>query len=194
MLDFLESLDRALFLKINSYHSDFMDKVMWGLSSSWHTYALLLLAAFFTYRKFQMRKALEFLLGCAILVACSDFSTNLVKHGVKRYRPTHNVEIANAVKTVNEADGKPYKGGTYGFFSSHAANCFGLAAFALIFFFKMGNRKRWWFFIYPALVAYSRVYLGVHYPADVAAGALWGVLWAMIIFWVMNKYFFKIEA
>ncbi len=194
MLDFLESVDRALFLKINSHHSVFMDNVMWELSSSWHTYALVLLAAFIIHRKLLLRRAAEFVLGCAIVVACSDFSTNMVKHGVKRYRPTHNTEIGPGVHTVRDADGKPYMGGTYGFFSSHAANCFGLAAFALLFFYKIGGGKKWWFFFYPVLVAYSRVYLGVHYPADVAVGAVWGVFWAVVVFRVMNTYFFKPDA
>jgi len=189
MLDWLELLDRTLFLKINSLHTPLLDTFMWHMSKSWHTYLIVFVVAYSFYKKFSLKKAAEFVLGCAIVVACADMSANMIKHNVQRYRPTHNLEIKKQVHIVNE-----YSGGTYGFISSHAANTFGLITF--MFFCVKWVRPRYKFllYLYPLTVAYSRVYLGVHYPSDIFAGMLDGLLFGTLVYFVMNKYFFKTDA
>lgn len=163
---------------------------MWYMSESWHTYFLVAAIAYAIYKKYSAgnapRKALEFLLGCAIVIACADLSTNVIKHSVKRYRPTHNVEIQSQVHIVRD-----YRGGQYGFFSSHSANTFGLVSF--IFFSVTWIKKRYklFLFLYPLTVAYSRMYLGVHYPSDVFIGMLSGLFFGTLVYYLMSTYFFK---
>lgn len=188
MFEALERLDRVLFLKVNGMHSPFMDGLMWQLSESWHTYILIGLVGLFFYRKHSRKKAAEFLLGCALIFACTDFSANLVKHNVKRYRPTHNTEIKEQVHFVND-----YKGGQYGFFSSHAANVFGITTFIFLCLSYYPKKYRWLFFIYPLIVCYSRMYLGVHYPGDIFAGMLDGVLFGILGYYVVNRFFLKLN-
>ena len=93
-----------------------------------------------------------------------------------RLRPCHNPEIQAQVDTLNG-----YCGGQYGFVSSHAANYFGIATFLSVLFFRKIR-----FFIplimfWAALIAYSRIYLGVHYPADICCGAILGIILGLIV-------------
>jgi len=63
-------------------------------------------------------------------------------------------------------------GGTFGFVSSHATNSFNVALLSLLFI-----RKRWYtitILIWASVIGYTRIYLGVHYPADVLCGSLLG--------------------
>lgn len=190
MIDSLKMLDRNLLLKINSLHTPLMDTFMWLMSESWHTYFLVAAIAFAVYKKHAgnraPRKVLEFLLGCAMVVACADMSTNVIKHSVKRYRPTHNIEIQSQVHVV-----KDYRGGKYGFFSSHSANAFGLITFIFFSITWIHTKFKLLLFLYPLAIAYSRMYLGVHYPSDVFVGMISGLFFGTLIYYITNTYFFR---
>ena len=77
------------------------------------------------------------------------------------------------------------KGGKYGFVSSHAANIFA-AAVVLSYFYP--SKKRVYFFI-ASMVAFSRVYIGVHYPGDIIFGGIlgYGLAWSVLSLWVIIK-------
>ncbi len=188
MLEWIHSVDRALFFLINHAHSPLADKVMWTLSQTWPIVLLLLALGFGRYKKVGLRPAAEFLIGCAMVVAVTDFSANMIKHGVKRPRPTHNTEIQERVQVVND-----YKGGAYGFFSSHAANTMAVVMLALLHLKEIALRYRIWLLALPLVVAYSRVYLGVHYPSDIAAGILYGCVTGYIGHRLLTLYFFKAD-
>ena len=186
MIQFFELLDRNLLLKINGFHTPLLDTFMWQMSESWHTYLFVFVLAFSFYKKYAIKKAAEIVIGVAIVIACTDLSSNLVKHVVKRYRPSHNTEIQAQIKTVNN-----YKGGTYGFFSSHAANGFGITAFFYLCLHWLNKKWRLLLFIYPLTIAYSRMYLGVHYPSDILFGLIDGLIFSVIVYQIMNRHFFK---
>lgn len=188
MLEQLEHIDRELFLWINSMHSAFLDAVMWQMSKDWPTVLFVLVCLGIVYRKFNIKTCFSVLLGVLLVLSSTDFSTNLIKHQVQRYRPSHNTEIGTQVHVVNG-----YKGGTYGFFSSHAANAFGIITYFFLLSKHFGWRYRYLFFIYPAVVSLSRVYLGVHYPSDVFVGACSGLLFGFLLYRVMMRYFLKFE-
>ncbi|MEI6020040.1 MAG: phosphatase PAP2 family protein [Bacteroidota bacterium] len=173
MIQFFELLDRSLFLQINGFHTPLMDVFMWQMSESWHTYLFVFVMAFAFYKKYALKKAAEIVIGAAIVIACTDLSSNLVKHAVKRYRPSHNTEIKSQVITVNA-----YKGGPYGFFSSHAANGIGITAFFYLCLHWLNKKWRLLLFVYPLIICYSRIYLGVRYPSDILFGMLDGFLFS----------------
>ena len=177
-------IDRGVLLAINQAHNPALDAIMWFFSLSWPTYLLVFAAAFLFYRKYQLRRAMEFLLGCAITFACTDLSTNIIKHNVKRYRPTHNEIIGHRVHVV---DG--YRGGKYGYFSAHAANTFGVITYMYLCLRYIDRRYRLLLFIYPVIVMYSRVYLGVHYPSDVLTGMISGILFGTLVYRIVKSFF-----
>ena len=188
MFETLELLDRDLLLKINAIHTPFFDGLMWFFSKTWPTVLIALIAAFSFYRKYTFKKAIEFVLGCAIVFASTDLTTNLAKHAVKRYRPTHNFEIKNQVHVVND-----YHGGKYGFFSSHAANTFSVITYIFLCLHWVKKSSRLFIFVYPILVVYSRMYLGVHYPSDVFIGSLSGFFFGWLGYYIMNINFLKLN-
>jgi undecaprenyl-diphosphatase len=189
MIDSLKMLDRAVLLKINSLHTPFLDTLMYVLSEQLATILTVLIVlsiAFIFYKKFSVKKAAEFLIGCAIVFACTDLSSNAIKHGVKRYRPTHNTEIKELVHMVNN-----YSGGKYGFFSGHAANTFGTITFIFLCLNWIRPKYKLLLFIYPFVIGYSRMYLGVHYPSDIFVGMVDGLFFGILGYYIMNVYFLK---
>lgn len=117
-----------------------------------------------------------------VLVA-DQFASGLIKPLVQRLRPGHDPEIAHLVF----APGGP--GGKYGFISSHAANTFAFATFLFLAFYRK-HKLIILFFPWAIAVTYSRIYNGVHFPGDLIAGAVTGVIWGILFFWVYQKIVF----
>ena len=178
MIEFLSNIDTNFFLFLNGINSPFWDTVMWHVSGKLTWVPLYLVIIYFIFRKYRW-KTLWILIAIAVVVTLADqFSVHFFKNVFERLRPCHNPDIKELVHVVN---GKC--GGKFGFVSSHAANTFGVATFLLMLF-----RIRWFglaILLWAAVVSYSRIYLGVHYPGDVLVGSLLGVL----IGWVVWKLF-----
>lgn len=187
MIQTLEYWDRELFLKINACHNSFFDSLMWIISNDFFIYPFVALGLFLLFKKSSGNKVATIILGIGLCVACADLSANFVKHTVKRYRPTHNLEIQKQIHTVNN-----YKGGQYGFFSSHASNTFSIVTLFYLTFGTLWRKKtRLAFYLLPLLIVYSRIYLGVHYPTDIIAGSLIGILFGWLIHKALLIYFLK---
>jgi len=161
-----EQLDQQVFLFLNSLNSPFWDKVMYTISLIlvWvPLYLAILIYLGFRYKK----KLLVILLFIILAVTMTDQTALLFKNTVERLRPCHEPSLEGLVHLV-----KGRCGGKYGFVSSHAANAFNVALISLMFI-----RRRWYsisIIIWAAVVGYSRIYLGVHYPGDVLCGSILG--------------------
>lgn len=156
----LFDLDVQLFVLLNQqWTNGFLDTVMPYLTDfdHWRVPLILVLLAFLAKGNTEVR--LGILFAILSVVVADQLSSSGIKPLVERARPFHVIE---GTRKLAGAHG-------YAFPSSHAANTFAAGVFLALRF------RRWWpILILPALVSYSRVYVGVHYPADVAAGALLG--------------------
>jgi len=187
MLEQLSTIDTRLFLFLNGHHSPFWDNVMWYFSGKYTwvwLYALLLAYLVYLFRW----RSLIIILGVVLVVTLADqISVKLFKEVFERLRPCHNPAISHLVHTVNDKCG-----GRFGFVSSHASNTFAVAVYLLLFI-----RRRWFsiFMVSWALiVSYSRIYLGVHYPADVVGGAILGTAIGWFIYYLaqlLMPYIYK---
>jgi undecaprenyl-diphosphatase len=164
MLDFLNTIDTNIFIFLNGINSPFWDKIMWWISGtkSWiPMYAVIV--AVIIYK--QRWKSIITIIFIALVVTLADqISVQAFKEVFQRLRPCHNPALQDIVHIVNNKCG-----GQFGFVSSHAANTFAVAFF-LSRLFK-NTYFSWFIFIWAAVVSYSRVYLGVHYPFDILGGA-----------------------
>ena len=161
---------------------------MWYVSSIIPWIPLFLFFFYYAYKKGKTKLVIVTLVGILLCVLLADrISVLAFKQVFLRYRPTHNLDIGPLVKTViNPFSGEEYRGGTYGFVSSHAANFFAIATF-LFFLFKSFTKKWGWLYLWAGLIAYSRIYLGVHYPLDIIGGSILGLLIGFTVSKLLNK-------
>jgi undecaprenyl-diphosphatase len=168
MIDYLEHLDQQLFLFLNSLHTAFLDPVMYAISTKLIWFPLYV--AILAYLGIREKKKFLFMVMFIILaVILADQASNLLKFSVRRLRPCHEPSLEGLVYTVGQGCG-----GMYSFVSAHASNSFNVAFISLLLI-----GKRWFticIIIWAAVVGYSRIYLGVHYPGDVLCGAIIGSL------------------
>ena len=115
----------------------------------------------------------------ATAIVSDQISSQVLKHLFDRPRPCHSLDELRLL--IKCGSGKSFP-------SSHSVNNFA-AATVLMYFFR---KYKYVFYSIAAIIAFSRVYVGVHYPLDITAGAAIGILigWAMVWLsdYVTNKY------
>lgn len=180
MLQELLQLDKDFFLYLNGLGTPQWDNFFQFISHKLSAVPLYVFLLILTFQKFGLKQTLVLLVSIALLITVTDQLSNFFKYGVARLRPCHNPEIAPIMRLV-----KSYCGGQYGYFSAHAANAFAVA----VFFGSILKSKIKYIsvclVIWAALVAYSRVYIGVHFPLDIITGAVLGSLFG----WLFVKLF-----
>ncbi len=178
-MDRLIGLDQQLFLLLNGSESSWLDVVMLTVTSVW-TWTLLLLALVTKVSiTYDLRRFLLFFVVFGLVILCADqLSSSLMKPLFHRLRPSHEPSLSSVIDIVGN-----YRGGMYGFVSSHAANMFGVATY--ISLVLRGRMRTLTVFLWALIGSYSRIYLGVHYPGDVLCGALLGV----VVGWLCAQLF-----
>ena len=170
----LEKADRLATLEINSWYSDFTDPI-WAFFSDipvWIPMYVIIVA--FIIQRLGWKKGLVVVAGAVLTFAFCDQSSNLIKALTERLRPCNDPFMLHNGLHVLE------RGGSYGFFSAHAANAFGLASSTLIGL-RADNRLKYngyaaWMYVWATLVAVSRIFVGKHFLGDVIVGICVGAM------------------
>lgn len=184
MLDYLKSLDQILTLRLNGSHSLFWDGFaqLATMTVTWLPLAAVLF--YVIVKNNDMRNILWALFCIGLCVLVSDqVSSSIVKPMVQRFRPTNDPDIMYLVDVVND-----YRGGKYGFFSSHAANTFSIACF--VAWLMRCRALTVVLFLHATVICWTRVYLGVHYLGDLLVGTLFGLLVGTCVYafcWKVSK-------
>ena len=188
MLEKELQFERDIFFFLNGSESTLLDNFFYIFTNKW-TWLILYLCFLwvFIYKK-NWKEIVCVILAISLLFFFTEhISSGFFKPFFHRFRPTHHPDFMDQVDIVYN-----YRGGLYGFISSHAANSFGFATFcALIFRNKLFSCT---FFLFAFLNAYSRIYIGVHFISDIIVGAFVGMVIAIFIYllynWVRRRWIF----
>jgi undecaprenyl-diphosphatase len=173
----LNHLDQHLFLLLNGWHNTYFDYVMMVFTSEVFWVPLYVITAVVIGRTYGKNAVLIFV-AAGVLILCTDQFAGIFKHSIQRLRPSHDPQLSVLTHIFNN-----YKGGLYSFYSAHSSNAFGYATFTILIF----RNRIYTFFIIPwaLLVAYTRIYLGLHYPGDIFCGAIAGIAIAIGVYKLM---------
>ncbi|TDH27018.1 phosphatase PAP2 family protein [Segetibacter sp. 3557_3] len=171
VIEFLDEADQQLFILIHSKAAfTFLDPLMLFLRKpeAWIPLYVALLA-WIVVKKRGM--ALPFILCSLLTFAVTDFgSASIFKPIFYRPRPCYDENLRMVMRSLLNC------GGRFGFPSSHASNHFGLACFWFTTIELLTGRRWFWLWLWAALICYAQIYVGKHYPLDIAAGALFGMI------------------
>ncbi|MFC3161530.1 phosphatase PAP2 family protein [Chryseobacterium arachidis] len=169
---------------LNNLGDSSFDQFWMLISSTWIWVPLYIIFCYFLYKNYKLRSLAFILIFVAIGVTVSDQLAGVFKHGVERLRPCHDATLQSHMRIVK-------CGGKFGFYSAHASNTFFLAAYLTVLLRKKMRWLPYAIFVWAAVVSYSRIYLGVHFPVDILVGAfvgtLLGVIFSALATKVINK-------
>lgn len=162
----LIQLDKELFIFLNGLGSEPFD-AFWLIITKQLNWTPFFIAVFYLLqRKIGWKNLGIILLFIAVLITFTDQITNLIKYQFQRLRPCNDEEISGIIRIVKSSK-------TYSFFSGHAANSMASTMFIFLLIRKY-YKYTYLLFLFPLIFAYSRIYLGLHFPSDILTGYLFG--------------------
>ena len=182
-LNTLLNIDRYMLLSLNGSDSLFWDGCMLVYTSMavWMPLAAVLL--YILIKNNSIKDFFLLVLLVALVATLTDqISSAICKPFFERWRPTNDPLMMYAVDVVNET-----REGRYGFTSSHAANSFGIATFIMLLIRNKALTVS--LIIWASINAFTRIYLGVHYPGDILGGTLIGV----VVGWAVYRLYVYIQ-
>ena len=168
MLERILKWDQETFIYLNGLGIERYDAFWSGVTDIDTWIPLFVLFFLLILRKFPLRQALLMCGITVLLVVWIVWFTDFTKEYVARLRPNNNEEINTLIRILRSP-------ANFSFFSGHAASSFSVTTLMVLF---LRSQSRWVyiFYIWPILFAFSRIYVGVHYPVDILVGAGVGFL------------------
>lgn len=176
--------DRALFIFLNGLGNEHWDSFWLLITNQFVWIPLYLFFLILLYKYYGQKRFLYCLIFIILLVTFSDQISNFVKNIVERTRP-NNSDLKEFIRIILHPTG-------YGFYSAHASTSMAVTTF-LYLTLKNHYQYAFLFYVWPILFAYSRIYVGVHYPSDIVAGLTIGFVLGFF-FYKIGFYFLKPET
>ncbi len=188
-MDFLDSIiqhDKELLVFLNGLGSENWDSFWIFITTPINWTPLFLLFFYLIFKTFGWKKGLVFIIITALMAGFSDQLTVFIKDLVGRLRPNQNPELRDIIRLLK--DNK-----SFSFVSGHATTS---TAVSLLMHLTLKKYYKYTilFFIWPLLFAYSRIYIGVHFPIDVIVGAMLGLLIGFLFYQLSLKVLAKVDS
>lgn len=182
ILQTLIDVDTDLLLWINGMHSPYWDNFMMLYTSKMVWVPFYASFLYVMFRNFPVKVNIICLIVITFIIFASDqAASGLLKPLVGRMRPSNlDNPISPLVHVVNG-----YRGGRFGFPSSHAANAWSMTFFAM--YLVRRNKLNIFLVFWAFIMCYTRMYLGVHYPGDILVGTLIGLLFATLFYYIFQR-------
>lgn len=162
--------DTALFQFLNGLGTASWDKFWHIVTLKWSSIPLYMVLLYLIHKKYGTKPTLLVLVIVALMITATDQLANLFKHGFQRPRPCQVESLKDTIRFVAERCGR------YGYFSAHAASSMAAAVFCSLVLKPYYKKLIFLLLFWAVFVAYSRIYLGVHYPLDIVTGMAIGGL------------------
>jgi len=179
MLDQLLEFDRSLLLYLNNLGTPSWDG-FWVVVTNKLTFVPLYLVLIYLIAKRLTVKAVVILvLTIAGMILFTDQITNLFKFTFERLRPCAQEGVLEFIRQ-GECWG-------YGFFSGHSSNSMATAIFTGLMLRPIYKNVIYYMIVWSVVVAYSRIYLGLHYPLDILCGLTFGAFAGYLFYRIFNR-------
>lgn len=186
-MDEIIKADQQLFLFLNNLGSESYDGFWLFITNKWGSIPLYVILLILCFVKLGWKRTLLVMVCVALMITCTDQLANLFKYGFKRLRPCHTDGIVEHMRLVKGC------GGSFGYFSAHSSNSFGVAIFLGLIFKKYFKWLLPVLIVWSLAIGYSRIYVGVHYPLDVLTGFFFGGLFGLLFRFIYQKLEVKLK-
>ncbi len=180
--DGVVAFDKELFTYLNGFGNEKWDWFWLLVTEQKNWLPLFLLLFYLLYKYFGFKKGLVLIVLIALFITFSDQLVNLIKHYYMRLRPCSDPDLELSIRAVLQRS-------SYSFVSGHATTSFAMSTF-FILLLKNNFKYIRFLLIWPILFAYSRVYLGVHFPLDIFTGMYIGIIEGFL-FYNLTKLIFN---
>ncbi len=183
MLEKIITLDKAFFVFLNGLGSSTYDGFWLFITKQANWTPIFLLVFYLIYKKVGLKNLGIMILFIAFLILICDQTANFFKDAVQRLRPCNDLQIKDIIRVVKHSD-------TFSFFSGHATNSMATTVFVYLIMRKY-YKHIYLLFLFPLIFAYSRIYLGLHFPIDILTGYAFGATFGFLFYKIYENRFIK---
>ena len=180
MLEKIIHLDKEALIFLNGLGSPAFDGLWLIITKQAYWTPVFLFFFYLLQKKLGWKNFGYYMLFIALLIVLCDQTANFFKQSFERLRPCNDNEINHIIRVVKSSP-------TFSFFSGHAANSMATTVLSFMII-KKQYKHAYLIFLFPLIFAYSRIYLGLHFPIDILAGYAFGATSGFIFYRFYLKY------
>jgi len=180
MLEKIIDFDKEAIVFLNNLGSETYDGLWLIITKQLNWTPFFLFIFYLLQKKIGWKKFGYYILFTAVLILICDQTVNLFKHGFERLRPVNDTEINGLLRIVKTSK-------SFSFFSGHATNSMASTVF-MVMILRKYYKHAYLLFLFPLIFAYSRIYLGLHFPTDILTGYVFGATMGFVCYKLYEKF------